>query len=162
MLAALALAVVAIGAGCGGGAGGNTTGASSSSNGFSPYELKMQALGQQLGATLARIGLSNVNQPPAVIVRHLAAAQLQLRDAAVKLAAIEAPAKIKADQALLLKGVREYADGLNSLIRQLRVPTKDKLAYLSILQKIAALKGVKDMQDASLAITKAGYLITLK
>ena len=161
VLPALAAAVVAIAAGCGG-SGNSTAGPASSSSGFSAYELKMQALGVQLGATLARIGLSNVGVPPKVIAKHLEVAQLQLRNAAAKLAAIKAPDKIKADQALLLKGVREYADGLSSLIAQLRAPARDNLAYLSILHEIDTLKGVKEMQSASLAITKAGYLIALK
>jgi hypothetical protein len=163
VLSVLAASVVAFGVGCGGSSSSNSTDSSSpSSPGFSKYETEMQALGVQLGAELARLGQSNVGVPPKVIAQHLVAVQVQLRSTADKLAAITPPEAIKADHALLLKGVREYANGLDPLIVKLRAPTSDKLAYLAILRTIASLKGVKDMQNASLAITKAGYLITLK
>ncbi len=162
VLSALVAATVTVVVGCGDSTTSGSTSAPSSSNGFSPYETEMQTLGQQLSAALASLGQSNVGQPPAVIAQHMVAVQVKLRSAARKLAAITPPDEIKAEHAQLLGGVREYANELDGIIAKLRAPTKDRLAYLAVLRTISSLQGVKEMQEASVAITKAGYLITLK
>ena len=56
LLLGAALAVIA--AGCGGG-GGSSSSSNDASGGFSPYEVKMQALGTSLASSLLVTGTAN-------------------------------------------------------------------------------------------------------
>jgi len=153
----LAAAIVAVGAGCGGG-GSKTAGNGANLNAaLSPYELAMLKLGGGLNATLTQVGLANrTAKGPAPIERNLRKSQVELRAAAVKLEKIVAPARIRAQQALLIKGVREYADELDGVIANLK-----RGAGPRALAAITNLKGLRDMAIATAAITKAGYVITI-
>jgi hypothetical protein len=151
-------ALALLGAGCGGGGSKSTSSspaAGAAQNGFSAYEVKMQQLGQTLGRALLDLGSANKTATPAVVVKDLRKAQVQLRSAADKLTAITPPAKIKAQHQLLIKGVREYASELDGVI------TKYKKGNKQAIYAVADLKGVKDMGRATVAISKAGYVITI-
>ncbi len=123
---------------------------------YSHYERAMQVLGDKLAAELANAGRA-VGLPTArrtVIEQILRATQTQLRAAAASLAKIEPPARIKAQHRRLTQAVREFADELNGVIAGIKAGTGAPAYVL-----IPNLKGLKDMQRASDAITKAGYVI---
>jgi hypothetical protein len=126
---------------------------------FSSYEIAMQVLGDRLASALATTGraIAAPNPRPAVIEQDLLTAQRQLRGAAVTLEKITPPAKIKALHELLIRSVREFADELDNVIAG--VNKKNGAPVVSV---IPALKGVKDMQRASDAILKAGYVIVVQ
>jgi hypothetical protein len=160
---AVGLMVAAIGVGvsaCGG--GGKS--AATTTPALTPkerYEQKMQILGQQVDSVMGAVSDANNTQTPSgqplpgkTEAANLAVAQKELRDAAVKLAKIEAPPAVKPAQAQLLKGLREVATGLGPVIVQLR---KKGSNPIKVLQGILKLQGLKDMQAASATIAKAGY-----
>jgi hypothetical protein len=152
----LAARIVAVGAGCGGGSKTSGNGANLNAA-LSPYEKAMLRLGGGLNATLTQVGLANrTAKGPAPIERNLRKSQVELRAAAVKLEKIVAPARIKARQARLIRGVREYADELNGVIANLKKGVGPRA-----LAAISNLKGLRDMALATAAITKAGYVITI-
>ena len=151
-------AVAIVVAGCGGGGSRATDengNAPAANSGFSAYETSMQRLGVSLGTTLGRVGSANRAAEPAQIARNLRTAQRELRATATKLTQITPPEKIKAQHALLTKGVREYADELDGVIARVKRGNPDAV------REILTLKGVKDMTRASAAIAKAGYTIVL-
>jgi hypothetical protein len=154
LIVAAATAVLA--AGCGGGSGTKSADTTPSVNrtAFSDYEMQMQQLGQSLGRTLASLGAANKSADTPTVVKDLKQVQKELRSTAAKLEAITPPPKITAQHALLRKGVLEYADELDGVIT--RYKAGDKQAAF----RVADLKGVKDMQKATAAISKAGYVIT--
>jgi hypothetical protein len=150
-------------AGCGGGSSTTTSTASQPKPSrptrpktYSRYELAMQVLGDKLAAELANAGRA-VGLPTAkrtAIEQILRATQTQLRAAAASLAKIDPPARIKAQHRRLTQAVREFADELNGVIAGIKAGTGAPAYVL-----IPNLKGLKDMQRASDAITKAGYTI---
>jgi hypothetical protein len=148
-LAALLAVIGVAAAGCGGG------GSSSNGGGFSPYEVKMQALGNSLNTTLRAEAKANATAAPGQVEKNLRTQQAALRRAANKLALITPPANVAADHQLLIKGVREYADEIDGLIA--RVKKGDTLAAYAITN----LKGPRDMSRATEKITKAGYVIAI-
>jgi len=154
-LAVLGAALAILAAGCGGGGGGNA-GSGDQSQSFTPYETAMQRLGQQLGAAITAAGNKNISATSASIEKNLRKVQVELRSTAAKLQRITPPDKIKADHQLMIHAVREYADELNGVIS--RVQNGNTGAALN---SILSLKGLKDMQRASQAITKAGYVIVV-
>jgi hypothetical protein len=160
---ALVCALATGAAGCG---GGSPTTVSKSSQPpkqnrsrpktYSHYELAMQVLGDKLAAELANAGRA-VGLPTAkrtAIEQILRATQTQLRAAAASLAKIDPPARIRAQHRRLTQAVREFADELNGVIAGIKAGTGAPAYVL-----IPNLKGLKDMQRASDAITKAGYVI---
>jgi ABC-type phosphate/phosphonate transport system substrate-binding protein len=154
----IAAAIAVLAAGCGG--GGSSTSNSgtptvAAESGFSPYEVQMQQLGQSLARTLLDLGSANKTATPTVVVKDLKQVQKELRAAAVKLTAIQPPAKIKAQHQKLIAGVRQYADEIDGVIAQYKKGNKQAVFA------VAQLKGVKDMSAATLAIQKAGFVITL-
>jgi len=158
-LLVLGAAVALIAAGCGGGGGGGNGGSASGgdqSQSFTPYETQMQRLGQQLGAAIAAAGNKNISATSAAIEKNLRKVQLELRNTAVKLEHITPPAKIKTDHQLMINAVREYADELDGVITKVKSGNSG-----AALNSIFALKGLKDMQRASQAITKGGYVIVV-
>jgi hypothetical protein len=118
----------------------------------------MKALGTTLGASMRLAGETELAARASGTARNkdvqaLRQAQRALRSAAIDLAKIRPPADIRRPQALLLQGVKEYAAELDSIIAKLKAggtPT-------TVLQKILALKGIKDMQHASIEIEQRGY-----
>jgi len=152
LLLGAALAVIA--AGCGGG-GGSSSSSNDASGGFSPYEVKMQALGTSLASSLLVTGTANRTATNAQIVKNLRKAQKALRAAAAKLKAITPPAAARPGHQLLEKGVTEYADEIDGLIAGLK--KGDRQAIFNV----TALKGVKDMSRGTHDISKAGYIIVL-
>jgi hypothetical protein len=175
----LALLCLAI-AGCGGGgrAATTSTGASSrsapsSQRGASApvrppvgltakqkYERAMQALGGELESSLQLAGdteLASAGTKSATTrdAKALVKARIALRTAAAKLARIVPPPSVRSAQALLLKGVTEYADELGSVIDQLEAGSPP----VAVLQNILRFQGVKDMETASIQIERKGYSI---
>ncbi len=119
----------------------------------------MQALGTRLALVLEDSGLSITSQGATTdtIVGALHHAQHQLRASAIALAKLRPPSRIKAFHNELLTGVREFADELDKLIASAKSGTDG----VHIAATIPTLKGLKEMQRASDAITKAGYVIVL-
>jgi hypothetical protein len=115
----------------------------------------MRRLGSTLSASIRTVATadSKPNTSPATVAANLAKVQTALRRAASALETIKPPARVRSDHALLVKGVREYADELNGVIRQLRG------GQAIALKKIPTLRGVRDMQRASYAIVQKGYAI---
>jgi hypothetical protein len=146
-----ALAVIA--AGCGG--GGSSSSSNDASGGFSPYEVKMQALGTSLASSLLVTGTANRTATNAQIVKNLRKAQRALRAAATKLKAITPPAAARPGHQLLEKGVTEYADEIDGLIAGLKKGDRQPIF------NVTALRGVKDMTRGTNDISKAGYIIVL-
>jgi hypothetical protein len=154
----LVAAALVLGAtGCGGGDKSSEppAGSPTVSTGFTPYELQMQRLGQQLGAALMSLGAANKTAEAPVILRDLRQAQKELRTAAGKLSKITPPAKIKAQHQLLIKGVRDYANEIDTVIAKFKSGSREAVF------SVGSLNGVKEMQKASVAISKAGYVIAL-
>jgi hypothetical protein len=126
---------------------------------YSAYETAMQALGNKLALALEDSGLA-VRSPgatTAAIVRALRRAQHQLRVSAVALANLTPPRKIRALHAELIKGVRDFAAELDTVIASAKSGTDGG----RIAAKIPTLKGLREMQRASDAITRAGYVIVV-
>jgi hypothetical protein len=149
VLGVLAAAVAIAATGCGGGGG------SANTSGFSPYEVKMQALGNTLNRTLHAEAKANATAGPAGVEKNLRTEQAALRSAAVKLGQITPPANAAKGHALLITGVREYANEIDSLIAKVRK------GHLLAAYAITNLKGVKDMSRGTEEITKAGYVIAI-
>src|SRR5579872_172551 len=122
------------------------------------YELAMRTLGAKLSSSLrvagdielAEAGKAEEAEKDA---RALGNARLALRSAAARLARIVAPAPARAANALLLRGVKEYADELGGVIDALQAGG----APVTVLQRIFGLKGVLDMQRASIELEREGY-----
>jgi hypothetical protein len=156
------IAAIGLGASaCGGGKSAATTATTVALTPKARYEQKMQILGQQVDSVMGAVSNANNTQTPAgqplpgpTEAANLAVAQKELRDAAVKLAKIDAPPPVKPAQAQLLKGLREVATGLTPVIARLR---KKGSNPIKVLQGILKLQGLKDMQAASATIAKAGY-----
>jgi hypothetical protein len=164
--------IAALVAGCGGQT--STTGAQNSSTTaattappvqrarpphYSVYETAMQVLGNRLALALEDSGLT-VNSPGSTtgeVVAALRRAQHQLRVSAVALAKIKPPRKIRALHDQLLKGVRDFAAELDGVIAS----AERGADSLHIAATIPTLKGLREMQRASDAITKAGYVIVV-
>ncbi|CAB4692686.1 MAG: hypothetical protein F2663_04145 [Actinobacteria bacterium] len=142
-LVLVSIAVVAL-AGCGG---------SSKPKPLSKadYTSQMGKLGTDLSASINKIG--NAGSSTKKIESALTQAQVELRAAADRMAAMTAPADIQDQHAKLVKGVRELADDLDT------IKTKIDKGDLSAILAITTLTGIKDISDASEAITKAGYNI---
>jgi len=135
------LAIVA--AGCGGGG--------SKPIDKADYEKQMQAIGLGLDKSLSSLTASSSTAPKAAIA--LTAVQTDLRTAATKLGAINPPTAVKTQHEQLTTAVREFADELDPLIKEL------KAGKLSALASLPTLKGLKDIQTASTAISNKGYKI---
>jgi hypothetical protein len=153
LCAALALGATACGGGDDEKAAATTT--APGGQGFSPYEVQMQQLGQTLGRALLELGSANKTAPAATVVKDLRQAQKELRSAAVKLTALTPPEKIQAQHKRLIKGVRDYANDIDDVI------AKYKRGNRQAVFSVTDLPGVKEMQRASQAISKAGYVIVL-
>jgi hypothetical protein len=119
----------------------------------------MQVLGDKLSAELASAAraVAVPGAKPIAIEHVLLTVQRELRAAASGLERIQPPAKIKAQHGRLIKAVREFAEELNAVISGVK---SGKGAPPGVL--IPKLKGLKSMQRASDAITKAGYAIVVQ
>ncbi len=115
------------------------------------YVSQMEKLGTELSSSINKIG--SAGNSTAKIEAALGTAQTELRAAADKMEAMTPPSDIKDQQAKLVKGVRELADGLDT------IKTKIKNGDISAILSITTLPGIKDISDASGAIIKAGYKI---
>jgi hypothetical protein len=153
VLLSLGAALAVIAAGCGG--GGSSSSSNDANGGFTPYEVKMQALGNSLASSLLVTGTANRTATDTQIVKNLRKAQKALRVAAAKLKAITPPAGARPGHQLLEKGVTEYAEEIDGLIAGLK--KGDRQAIFNV----TALKGVKDMTQGTHEISKAGYIIVL-
>jgi hypothetical protein len=166
MLMMLAGTLAAVASGCGGGSSAAQTRATSTTpphrsrpakrQPLSPYEARMQVLGKTVARELAIAGRA-VGAPTAkrtTIEQVLLTAQTELRTAANDLAKIKPPARVEAQHRRLIKAVREFADELTGVIAGVKAGNG-----APVYAQIPQLKGLKDMQRASDAITKAGYSI---
>lgn len=118
----------------------------------------MQTLGAKLSSSLQRAGdteLASAGKAEEAQkdVKALEGARVALRSAAVQLARIVAPLPARSANALLLKGVEEYADELAGVIDALDAGG----APVTVLQRIFQLRGVLDMQRASIELERKGY-----
>ncbi len=149
----LGAVIVALVSACGGAAKSTTSvvGPPTITRAATPYERAMQRLGLKLSSTLRSIARTNSTTSATTDVTNLERVQRELNDTAAQLARIVPPAKIAAPHALLLRGVREYAQELTGVIGRLQ---KGELGALHL---IPSLRGVKDMGRASREIANAGY-----
>jgi hypothetical protein len=162
-LLAFLTAVAVLATGCGGKSGGGnstetaaatteatTTASASPPLGKSDYVAQMQRIGQSLSSALNHFGSATT---AATAATALARVQTQLRTAADKLAALNAPAAISAQHAKLVQAVRDFAAELGPVITKLRK------GDLTALQTVPTLKGLTEIQSASTAIASKGYAI---
>ena len=140
----LGAAVALLGVGCGG--GGSKAKALSKTD----YVTQMTAIGKGLSTSLNTLGSATTAKTAAA---GLAKVQIDLRDAVKKIDAITPPDNVKTAHEQLSKAVSEFADELDPVIVKL------KGGNVSALTSITTLKGLKDIQAAAAAITKAGYKI---
>ena len=122
---------------------------------FTPYELRMQALGTTLNGLLNAVGTANAQDgtTPKTEARNLVRARVALRQAAAGLARIDPPSNVRAAHEQLRQAVLEYANELTPLIADANKGNQVPLAT------IVALEGIHNMTKASLAIKKKGYNI---
>lgn len=157
---ALSIAAVAA-AGCGGGGSTPTTTAAiapattaaATTHAGTPYVVRMRKLGLKLATTITVATSTNSKTAPAKDAANLVKVQHALMRAAAGLDAISPPTAVRADHALLLKGVREYASELDGVIRKIRA------GQVAALGSITNLRGLADMKRASDAIVAKGYPI---
>jgi hypothetical protein len=121
----------------------------------------MKTLGTTLGASLRLAGETELAAAASKTARQqdaraLRKAQVALRGAVATLSRIHAPADIRQAQSLLVKGVKEYAAELDSVIAKLQASSAPTS---TVLHTILHLKGLKDMQRASVEIAQHGYSI---
>ena len=124
------------------------------------YERAMQVLGAELGSSLRLAGeielsAAGKSSAGAKDANALKQARLALRSAAVQLGRITPPPGLRGAHALLVKAVNEYADELGGVINRLEAGGPP----VTVLLEIFRLKGVRDMQRASIQIAKKGYSI---
>jgi hypothetical protein len=119
----------------------------------------MQVLGDRLARVLAQTGrdIALPGVKPALVERDLLTAQKHIRAAAVRLEHLKPPAEIEAEHKHLITAVREFASELDGVIAGVREQNGAPLTAV-----IPQLKGVRDMANASDAITKAGYAILVQ
>jgi hypothetical protein len=137
-------------AGCGGGS------SSGSSNGPKPldkaeYVKQMKAIGHNLSTSLSGINSAADSAPKATAA--LIKIQTELRTAATELEAITPPSDVAPEHQQLTQAVREYANELNPIIKQVRA------GHLSRLMTITSLKGITEIAAAADAISSKGYKI---
>jgi hypothetical protein len=121
----------------------------------------MQQLGTRLSASLQIVGdavRAAAGSPGAAArdARALRRAQRVLRATAAELARIVPPRALAADQRLLLKGVREYAAELDTVIARFGSGRRTTRA----IESIPSLQGISDMTRATQRIRQRGYDIT--
>jgi hypothetical protein len=159
LLLALALGAAALllAAGCGGGGGGGTTGSqATTTTTASPaptkaeYVTQMKVIGQSLSTSLNTLGSATTAAKAATALQKV---QTDLRAAADRLAAITAPDAIKTQHGQLVKAVRDFADELDPVIKNLQA------GKMTALASVPTLKGLTEIQTASTAISNKGYKI---
>ena len=79
-----------------------------------------------------------------------------MQDAVKKIDAITPPKDVKDQHKQLSSAVGEFADELSPVIAKLKAGKETLTAGFT---SVEALKGIKDIQSAAAAITKAGYKI---
>ena len=141
-LLTLGAAVALLGVGCGGGG--------SKALSKTDYVAQMTAIGKGLSTSLSTLGTATTAKTAAA---GLAKVQVDLRAAVKKIDAIKPPDNVKTAHEQLSKAVSEFADELDPIIVKL------KAGNVQALTSITTLKGLKDIQTAAAAITKAGYKI---
>jgi hypothetical protein len=139
---AIGAAVALLGVGCGG--------SGSKALSKKDYVTQMTAIGKGLSTSLSTLGSATTAKTAAT---GLAQVQVDLRKAVKQIDAITPPDDVKTAHEQLAKAVGEFADELSPVI------TKLKKGNLQALTSVTTLKGVKDIQTAAAAITKAGYKI---
>lgn len=159
-LLALGAATLLLAAGCGGGGGGGgTTGAQATTTTTAAsgqpvtkagYVKQMKVIGQSLSTSLNTLGSATTAANAATALQKV---QTDLRAAADKLEAITPPDAIKAQHAQLVKAVRDFADELDPVIKNLQA------GKMSALSSVPTLKGLTEIQTASTAISNKGYKI---
>ncbi len=150
VLPLLALGAIAmlLAAGCGGGGGGGTTAAQPLAK--ADYIAQMKVIGKGLSTSLNTLGTATTAAKAATALQLV---QTDLRAAADKIAAITPPDAVKAEHAQLVQAVRDFADELGPVIKDLQA---GKMAALST---VPTLKGLTEIQTASTAISNKGYKI---
>ena len=163
-LLAVGAVVLLLAAGCGGGGGDGTTTGAQSTTGTqattttassqaptkAEYVRQMKVIGQSLSTSLNTLGSATTAAKAATALQKV---QTDLRTAADKLEAITSPDPIKTQHAQLVKAVRDFADELDPVIKDLQG------GKMTALQAVPTLKGLTEIQTASTAITNKGYKI---
>lgn len=156
---AVGAATLLLAAGCGGGGGGGTTGStaattttttSSQALSKADYVKQMKVIGQSLSTSLNTLGAATTAAKAATALQKV---QTDLRAAADKLAAITPPDAIKTQHGQLVKAVRDFADELGPVIKNLQA------GKMTALASVPTLKGLTEIQTASTAISNKGYKI---
>jgi hypothetical protein len=110
----------------------------------------MKVIGMSLSTSLNTLGSATTAAKAASALQKV---QTDLRSAADKLEAITPPDSIKTEHAQLVKAVRDFADELGPVI------TKLQAGSMQALSTVPTLKGLKEIQTASTAISNKGYKI---
>jgi hypothetical protein len=121
--------------------------------GRAAYDAKMRAVGRSVTNAIDALGTPTTK---AAVAKAVSGLQTRLRAAADRLAAISAPARVKAQHAALVKAVRDFADELDAVIANVRT---GKLPAPSVPATLVSLPGVGEIQQASTAIANKGYAI---
>jgi hypothetical protein len=146
----IVLAVITLGAavgllaGCGGGGGSKPLSKAD-------YNKQMTAIGKTLSDAITELGTVTT---AAAAATELAKVQVDLRSAVKQVGTMTPPANVKAQTQQLAAAVSEFASELGPVIAKL------KAGNLQALSSVTSLKGLKDIQTAAAAITKAGYTIS--
>jgi hypothetical protein len=115
------------------------------------YVKQMQTIGKNLSNALGGLGADTGSAKKAAAA--LTQVQTELNTAADKIDAMNPPTDVVTEQKKLGDAVREFADELDPVIKQLQA------GKLSALQALGSLKGVNDIQTTSQAIVSKGYKI---
>jgi hypothetical protein len=114
------------------------------------YVSKMKAIGKSLSTSLNSLGAATTAAKAATALESV---QTDLRRAADRIESLTPPDTITAQHAQLAKAVRDFADELGPVI------TKLKAGNMTALSAVPSLKGLQEIQTASMAITNKGYKI---
>jgi hypothetical protein len=110
----------------------------------------METIGRSLSTSLNRLGKATT---AASAANALAEVQADLWLAAAKIERITPPDSVRTQHAQLAHAVRDFADELGPVIKQLNV------GKIAALQTVSTLKGLQEIQTASTAIANKGYKI---
>lgn len=143
----LALALAA--AGCGGGGNGDDTLSKRE------YGQKVQSVGAQLLRTFRSVsgGSTGLSRLPAQLDKAGAA----LRSTAAQLDAVDPPRDARADNDLLVRGMRRLADAVDRLEQAAREKDAQKIAQT--LQQLQRSSAIQDLQKATGDLARKGYSV---
>jgi hypothetical protein len=143
-LAAVALALIL--AGCGGGGGGGRLSKSQ-------YEQHFRSDSQEIRK--AFVPLSKQPSSLAELASELKVGEAQLHDAANDLDGLDAPKEIEKDNDVIVKGLRKFADELESFRKA--AEKKDTQLLRKTFAELQSSHALMDVRDATNDLKKKGY-----